>query len=134
MPSVYLNQRRGTSWSPFRDSVDTGRSIRDLEHEATSIGGSREINTATTETLVINLIVQHDPEPDHEFASDGDSRGGGIPSVSLSGSSLTFAQLRRGYNERIPDHSDEQRRYREFDYQQYLPPEISCKQTIAATS
>jgi hypothetical protein len=29
---------------------------------------------AATELLIIDLIAQHDPQPDSEFTSDGDSR------------------------------------------------------------
>src|SRR5713226_773954 len=52
----------------------TVRTIARFRHPRTGITVFLTHLSTTTELVIVNLIPQHDPQPDPEFASDGHSR------------------------------------------------------------
>ena len=72
---IYSNSLRfREAGSPFNTPVTAGQDHLSARHSRTGITAFLSLQSAATEFLVVNLVAQHDPESNPEFASGGGLR------------------------------------------------------------
>ena len=72
---IYSNSLRfGEAGSPFNTPVTAEQDHLSARHSRTGITAFLPYPSAAAELFVLYLVAQHDPQPDSDFTSDGDSR------------------------------------------------------------
>jgi hypothetical protein len=72
---IYSNSLRfREAGSPFSTPVTAAQDHLSARHPRTGITAFLSLQSAAAEFLVVNLVAQHDPESNSEFASGGGLR------------------------------------------------------------